>query len=231
MSKKLEYNVLKEMLNANAPIGASFLSLKLAKPQATIGRVLQRLEYEGYAAKASNKGRSLTELGKQYYDRLESEYHFEEFTHGLVEVITTNNTQIYMDILNIRLLLEPYAIRLATQMITKNQLRKLENVLEKQLIKQSKGDLGEEENLEFHAMIVRFSGNKVLEQLLQIIMLKNNAYMQFPYMQYKVSLRENEHVGILQSIKEHDIEKAENLMRQHLMALVNDFSKLRQEDQ
>lgn len=219
MSQELEYDILEEMQKANMPIGASYLSLRLTQSQATIGRMLLELEHNGYIVKASNKGRVLTELGRQYYDQLKNKYHFEEFTNGLVNVIATDNEQIYMDILQIRLLLEPPAVRIATGNITPAQIEDLKSVLNLQLEKQSRGELGEAENLEFHTKLARYSGNKVLEQLLKIILLQNKVYMPFSFIQYRVSHGKNEHMQILQAMERQNAARAEELMRQHLLAL------------
>lgn len=223
MPKKLEYYILEEMQEANMPIGASYLSLRLTQSQATIGRMLQELEHSGHIAKVSNKGRILTEAGKQYYNKLKNENHFNEFTHSLVKVINTSNEQIYADILYIRLLLEPPAVRLATQKITAGQIDYLKTILDKQADKQKKGELGEEENLEFHTKIARYSGNKVLEQLLKIILLQNNSYMPFSYIQYQISLQKHEHIEILQAMANGNADKAGQLMHCHIMDLASEL--------
>jgi len=226
LSKDIEYELLREIMAASMPVGASYLSLKLARPQATIGRLLQELEYSGYIVKLGNKGRILTESGRQHFDHLKNEYHIEGFAQDLVEIIASNSEQVFMEILQTRLLLEPYAIRLAVQKATDEQIGELEDIITKQLEKQNHDELGETENLEFHRAIVRLSGNSVIEQIVKIIMMQSNAYLYFPYLQYRVSLRENGHTAILDAIKERNAEKAEELMRRHLFALVKDYESI-----
>ena len=66
IDKQKSLTILKSVQDAGIPIGATYLSKELSIPPASIGRILTELEDEKLIEKVSNKGRVLTDKGRQF---------------------------------------------------------------------------------------------------------------------------------------------------------------------
>ncbi len=223
----IELQVLRELAMVNMPIGASYLTLRIEASQATIGRVLQELEFRGMVEKASNKGRMLTKAGRQYYEQLQKNLDSGQQATQLVGVITSGEKADLLDVLETRFLLEQHTVRLATKIATQEQLNHLANILERQAEKQGKGSIGEEENLEFHTAVAAMAGNKVIEILLDVIMTQYEAYRNFSALLFKVAESfANDHLRILKAMQMGDADLACELMKSHLQSLIDGVKKI-----
>lgn len=223
---KLFHAILKEINESNSPVGASILSLKIDASQATIGRALQNLEYRGYLEKASNKGRVITEKGKEYLESTTEALRAQQKAAELVKVSGSADKKLLLDVLETRKILERETAYLAASKITENQLRELELVIDRQEEEKRKGLLGEKEDLEFHCKIASISRNKVIEQILTLILTQNNVYLEFSYIRQRKAVRSsNDHRKILNAFADKDSELAAKLMVNHLDALIKDVTK------
>lgn len=220
----LEYRILEELASSQSPIGASLLALKIdGISPATIGRVLQSMEYEGLIKKASNKGRLLTSEGESRLTILRDKIKSSENATELLNLIfTPQDIKVYIDILEARILLEKETVSRAAQKITDGEIKELESLLARQAEKQDRGEMGEEENLRFHYRIAEIADNKIIEQLLKIIMTQKAAYLHFSIIHYRLAMLGNSnHFQILDAIRNHDPQRAAKEMESHLSALLN----------
>ena len=107
------------------------LCSKIDTSQANIGRILHLLEERGLVEKVSNKGRVLTEEGKNHFQRLQQDIQSKEYVKVLLDLYSKNDKQVYLDILEARILLETKTAELAAIRATEEDLRELEQILER----------------------------------------------------------------------------------------------------
>jgi len=153
--------------------------------------------------------------------RLEGKKLVERIAHSGVTVVQTT-PQDLDELLSMREVLEGLACRLATQRISEDALKRLENLLtshsnEKELqagaeYYQRPGDY------DFHFRIIQESGNQRL-----IETLCDNLYHQLRMHRYRSGSKAGrplkalkEHRQILRAMQMRDAEKAEQLMRAHI---------------
>ena len=113
--ENLEYLILEKLFQLNSPTGASFLCSKINSSQASIGRELHNLEIRGLVEKVSNKGRILTEEGRSYFQLLQQSINSKESVDVLLDLFSRNDKQIYLDILEARIILELKTAELAAK--------------------------------------------------------------------------------------------------------------------
>ncbi len=223
---KLEYEILYQISKNNLPMGASLLSLKIDASQATIGRKLQELEHKNFLKKESNKGRIITSEGKKYLKKLKNDIIKSQNVKELIKDSNSFSKKRLLDILMVRKILERETVRMATKRITKTQLRRLKKIINLQEIKVSQDLLGDEEDLKFHSLLARISGNKVMEQILTLILTQNGVYSEFSYIRKKLHTSiVKDHKGILNAIEKGDAELAANLMVSHIDKIIDDVNK------
>ncbi len=216
----LEYRVLDEISQLNTPIGASFLCARIDASQASIGRVLRDLEFRGMLEKVSNKGRVLTEEGHSHLQLLQQGIDSREYVDVLFDLFSKTDKQIYLDILETRMLLELKTAELAAKRATDQDIRDLEGILIRHRSTRSLGKPAEEENLDFHYKIAQIANNPILYHLLKLVMTQKSAYLHFSVMDYTLTGSTLFHAQIFEAIQEHDPKKAAELMYEHLNALI-----------
>ena len=214
------------MSELNTPIGASMLCSKIDTSQANIGRILHLLEERGLVEKVSNKGRVLTEEGKNHFQRLQQDIQSKEYVKVLLDLYSKNDKQVYLDILEARILLETKTAELAAIRATEEDLRELEQILERHRSARALGRPAEHENLEFHYKIAEIAGNPVIYHLLKLVLTQHSAYIQFSFMDYTLVGSTLFHSQILGAIKSRDGKEAASLMYKHLNALVKTLTDI-----
>jgi GntR family transcriptional repressor for pyruvate dehydrogenase complex len=218
----LEYSVLDAISRLKTPVGASFLCSVIDSSQASIGRALQAMEARGFLEKVSNKGRTLTDKGRDYLQLLQQDIDSREYVDVLFDLFSASDRQTYLDILETRLLLEQKTVRLACEKATKNEIAELEAILIRHQRARAMGKPAENENLDFHYKIAELARNPIISQLLRLIMTQKSAYIHFSVMNYR-SLTGSIlfHVQIFEAIRDRDPQRASDLMSQHLTALID----------
>jgi GntR family L-lactate dehydrogenase operon transcriptional regulator len=223
---QLEFEILTEIDQADGPVGASVLSSKVKSSQATIGRKLNELECRRLLLKLSNKGRILTEEGRQYYIKLKKDLTSAETIRQLLDEANRSAPKRLFDTLAVRRMLEKEIVVLATRNITEREFKELETVIENQSRKVAQGFLGDEEDLLFHRSLAAFSRNEVLEQIITLILTQNRAYSGFSYIRKNMpSSVVTDHKRILRAIGEGDEVRAGELMVKHIDNIVADVNR------
>lgn len=222
MENNLEITLLNCMIKKKDPVGASFLALKLKTPQATVGRKLYELEFKGYLEKQSNKGRVVTPEGKAYFDRLKQEELRKHKVNELVNQSIVSSENDLLDILAVRRLLEKEIAFLAARKITPEECRKIEQILDEQDLQIQGGSLGDKQDLEFHSFLGRISGNKILAQMVNLIMTQSQAYLEFSYIRKKYATTVRDHREILFFLVNGNPLQAGNAMVKHIDRIISD---------
>ncbi|WP_171011346.1 GntR family transcriptional regulator [Haloimpatiens lingqiaonensis] len=138
---------------------------------------------------------------------------------NLLEAIPKNGYMIktitHVDILEmyfIRILLEGAAAELAAVKITKEQIKKLEN-----LVKYPDCDCIWEYNKKFHTIIAEASGNKKLIELIDKLLDEGRRIVMIdPYMHLLKDTAVEDHIALIEALKNKDGKKAKTIMETHL---------------
>jgi DNA-binding GntR family transcriptional regulator len=146
---------------------------------------------------------------------------------GLVETLPRKGTYVSAmvnasieEIMMLKANLEGLTARLAAAKITQEQLSELEEQVRRleELSKQQDTERLAEENSRFHAMIHRFAGNPIVNQMLTNVDAFDRAFRKRA-LQYMSEVEEGfaEHKQIWEAIRQRDPELAEQSMKQHIM--------------
>lgn len=220
MNHNLEYTVLDKISQLNTPVGASYLCTQIDASQASIGRILHDLEFRGLLEKVSNKGRILTEEGHAYLRLLQQNIDSKEYVDVLFDLFSSSDKQIYLDILETRMLLELKTVELAAIRATDEDIKELEQILIRHRSTQSLGKPAEEENRDFHYKIAEIANNPIIYHMLKLVMAQKSAYIHFSVMDYTLTGSTLFHAQIFEAIRNHDPHKATELMHEHINALI-----------
>lgn len=124
----------------------------------------------------------------------------------------------YKDIYEVRIILEVAACKKAASVITSEEIKELEQMLEKLKDRSLTLEERREMDFEFHVAIARVAGNPLLEIMVQAM---RNIFIRM--IEIGIFLRGGiedaivRHAVILEALKEHDPERAEEAMYDHLM--------------
>lgn len=220
--KELRLEILSEMSNNRVPMGASMLALTIETSQATIGRQLQQLEYDGYLMKHSNKGRTITEDGLEYLKTLKKDIDSDKKAQTLIAISRDESEERLLDVLRTRKVIESETTKCAVEKISDGEIEYLKALIKDQEVKVMQGLLGEEEDYKFHCELARICGNKVLEEILVLILSQRNSYSKFSIIRNRVKHTVINHKQILEAIEERNSHKAQMLMTEHMENTIQD---------
>lgn len=211
--------LLRIIQNTNGPIGASTLKDNplLNMSQASIGRQLSALQQAGFLKKVSNKGRVLTQRGLEYIQYADDNTTKTRIAKELATLSTANSSEPLIQILDLRLLLEPYAASQASINATEADIQDIENLVFVHRYKLSQGEAAHLEDLNLHLCIARVCRNIMLQKILELLLTENNAYVEFSLAgDTQRNLQIQYHFRILEAIRNHDPEGAKTAMQEHL---------------
>ncbi|MCG8640893.1 MAG: FCD domain-containing protein [Desulfobacterales bacterium] len=221
----LEFELLKRIIRIKEPVGASSLALNLNTSQATIGRKLHELEFQGFLEKKSNKGRVITSKGKDYFQQLENKELRKRRVDELINDSNVSSEKDLLDILYVRRLLEKEIAYLAAKNITTEDCKTLEKILSDQRLEIKYGSLGDQQDLEFHTMLGKISGNRILSQILSLIVTQSLAYLEFSYIRRQYTTAVDDHEKILKGLITKDPGLASSAMVKHIDKIIRDVKK------
>lgn len=189
MAENEDLMILKLVQDSGMPVGAAYLGKQSGIPQATVGRILLKLEQKGFLRKISNKGRLLTPEGSAYISQQEHLYNKLETARSIIEAVEAPSKHKLYEILEIRIALESLAVWQACQNVKEDDLHQLDTILLEHFYDLQRGGIGSEQDLLLHLKIAQMSSNHTLEQLLRLILTQENAYTKFshggsPYYQH-----------------------------------------------
>jgi len=142
-------------------------------------------------------------------------------------VVNQISPQDLLDVLNIRLQLEIYAIILAAQKITE---RDIENL--KIIIQQMKESLAAKDaltfsnlNLKYHKSIIKISDNKKLIEICDNLHQQSEHWIKALGVQERLEESMQEHIDIYSSLKARDVDEAKQTMYTHISNLIKNVFK------
>jgi DNA-binding GntR family transcriptional regulator len=180
--------ILKGTLTPGEKVAEPELAERFGISRTPIREAFRQLESEGYLTVIPRKGAVVTSL---------SERDIQEFY-------------------SIKSILEGYAARMAAERLAERDLDRLEAINERLAQLAREGDVKTffRVHNEFHELFIRAAGNeKLLELINQLMMKFNRLRMASLSLPGRMEISVQEHHKIIEAFKEHDGEKADNLVR------------------
>lgn len=226
-----EYQILKIIGEANAPLGSGTISEKLKLlnielSEATIGRYLRSLDHRGLTEKAGFQGRRLAPAGKIALQEYELDIDLQMKTHYMIRLAKAGAKNELLHILVARRAIEKETCRLAAERSTDEDLKTLADIVSRHHEQIDNGVSGAKEDTEFHKAIARIGGNKFLAAALDLIRQDGQLSPIFEYIRERVgSTIVADHENILKALKARDPVEAERTMAEHMDNVICDVKK------
>jgi len=225
----LETKTLELLALHNDPVGANVLQRDLARHgidlgAATAGRLLKRLDDQGFTLKNGQRGRTVTQRG---YRHLEARRRSQDRnTHGqrFLRSIDTESPLVLLDVLIGRRAIERETARLAATRATEDELRTLQSLFDQHVRQKAIGGDAVMENRDFHLFIARVAKSRVLETALELILAEASVSQVLIRMRRQAGSRSGEeHPRIVAAILQRDATAAEAAMMHHIDNIVHDL--------
>lgn len=227
---EIEYKILKIIDSADDPIGSGTISEQLQLmganvSEATAGRILRELDNKGYSERRAYRGRLLTPLGRMRLQELERERERSFLGKEFLEVLKVGGKEELLEVLVARRAIERESARLAAIHATNQEIEVMEKIIERH--KQHFRDPGGAENdVQFHKMVVKAARNRVLEAATELIRQDAQLSPIFAYIRNSVhSTMVEDHQKILDAIKKHSPQEADEAMVRHIENLMRDVER------
>ena len=218
-----------EYLSKNTiPIGAWKLKLALQEAgvdisEANAGRVLMRLDFQGYTKLESSRGRVITEEGREFLRIQKQEVMQGKLEHDLIESVFVHNIEDLIDILRVRRAIEVEGAKLAAMRATDKDIEALLKNIETHKKEVEKGNDPTRLAFDFHLKLAEASHNKFIIALLKLI-ISEEEDLESKFGQLLTRERGGdyniEHKLIVDAIRDKDSEEAQEQMEKHLTSLI-----------
>ena len=135
--------------------------------------------------------------------------------------------QDLLDVLNIRLQLETYAVTLAAQNINEKDVENLKLIIRQMEKAVTNKDALEYSNLNFkyHKNVINISENKKLMEICDNLHQQSEHWIKALGVQERLEESLQEHIDIYNNLKARDVDKAKQTMHIHLCNLIKNVFK------
>ena len=142
-------------------------------------------------------------------------------------VVNQISPQDLLDILNIRLQLETYAIGLVTQKITEKDIDNLKKIIQQmeEAVSTNNTLFFNNLNSEFHKKIINISENKKLIEICDNLHQQSEHWIKSIVVQERLTQSLQEHIEIYNSFKEKNVDRAKNSMEIHISNIIKNIFK------
>jgi len=226
-----ELLVLECIRDSGGPVGSWSLVEEMEKrgckmSSASIGRILYRLESLGYVESQANKGRVIAKSGLKAIEKTKAFKSMDHHRRKLESLIDSRILDEFIMVLQARKAIERETVRLAAENISETRLQRLETIIEEQEAKALRGESIAEVDVAFHREIAEASTNSALVALYGILAMMGQQSELFEFMRSRVgSIYRTAHRSILDALKAHDPDKAEQCIIGHMDGLIEDVKK------
>lgn len=232
-----EYLVLTTVAAASGPVGARAIkrtmrSQGLSISESTASRIMRRLDQGGLTRPVGSKGRILTQLGSH---RLAAARARAQLSAEQSVASDVRNLQELVDLLSARRAVDREAARGAALRATEEDIASLGQVLDAHCRQLSEGEIAMQPGLEFHRIIGRACGNRMVTALQSMLLDTRMDHIE-AMLDVILGSHHTEEVGlaehqrILEAIAEHDARKAEAEMQAHMSRLIDETARYTDSD-
>jgi GntR family transcriptional repressor for pyruvate dehydrogenase complex len=194
--------------------------------EATVGRVLRRLERKGAVEKRGRQGRVLTTHGRMLLSDLTRTRR--QRTHGmqLSELLNDSGYRRIREVMLVRLLVEGEAAGLAADNGPPERLEALGAVVARSRNHLADGDYDTDDDNLFHNTVAEASGNGVLAAMVRFLREAEGMDVLFMRVRQEMGLKSLEdHAQISDAIRAGRPELARAAMRAHLQNVLDDLDR------
>ena len=229
--KDREMEILHIVQGASTPIGswalAGLLEEKgLVYSTATIGRILNQLEQQGYLEKKSYQGRVITKKGEMAIAQASRLKQMEAYKEKLDDIMNSDRLQHFLMVLEARKTIERETARLAAMNITDKELKALRLIEDKRMANHRRSTRHASDDRSFHHLIAQASRNEILIIFSQILSVLSQKTELFDLMGTRTDAPYYiGHRKILEALEKRDSRAAERSMIQHIDKLHEDVRK------
>lgn len=170
-----EYQILDTLWRNDGPVGSgtlwpAFADDEFGVSEPTMGRLLRRLDAQGYTRRVANRGRVLTDAGLARLEVLRSEQGRDSYQFELLEAVRAETVATLLDVLVARRGVEREIARLAPARITEEEIAEVERTLETMRQETLRRGVAEvRTDRHFHRQIARACRNRFLSAALELI--------------------------------------------------------------
>ncbi|MCD8241000.1 MAG: FadR family transcriptional regulator [Lachnospiraceae bacterium] len=144
---------------------------------------------------------------------------FEEIIENISRTLVPDEVSM-KEIMEVRMLLESYIARKATENITEEQIARLQGEIDKMALLMERGENGSTQENAFHRGLAEAAGNSVLNGVYMFCEGLLNSTQHGTWLGARAGGSPNtairDHQAILDAIRERNPDKAERLMRGHM---------------
>lgn len=225
-----EILILELIRSAPEPIGSwyivNYLNEKgIRVSSATVGRVLNKLENQGYLQKEKFKGRVITEKGYQVIQYDHGLKQMADEQSKIVELIDHTQRSNLMNILNARLAIEPQLAAIAAETAAPEDHQRMLECLQAAEQNHSLNKWVADDSMSFHIAIAAATKNPILESFFKQLAILMMQDMTFQLVIHQKSENELEgHWGVYNAILAGDGPRAAAAMRSHIENLIRDVN-------
>lgn len=233
-----EASVLKSLRSYEEPRGARVVMRELNEQgfdlsQASVSRLLSRLDEAGFTASVGRKGRILTPSGRSLADTMLKQ---DARATGLSTALDVTHIEQLLDLLRARRGIEREIVRVAAKRATAADLDKLEKAwLDHEAMVQESSYRGRVAN-KFHKVLVRTAHSALFETLSAAILydaLDALDPLLFLITSWNGTVRDapDEHRLIVEALRARDADTAERIIDEHLSRLIHEVEAFQKNDQ
>lgn len=227
------YLILKYLLKKNEPVGSWILKVMLELKNvivstATIGRFLKDLDSKGYTELVGAQGRVITSQGAAYITDLSDKVRREQRQKKMMEAAQPQNYQELIDLMRTRKVLECETARMAAIRANSSNIKALERTISRHEMCLDNHSDPTAPAFDFHSKVAEASNIRFLIASLEILVHEeldlSSQFMEIT--KERSAYYAQHHRRIAEAIKRGDPDEAENQMRIHMDAMIDDLLKL-----
>lgn len=223
--------ILEIISRSEEPVGSWFIVSEFKKQNvdvssATIGRELNELETLGYVERIGFKGRVITALGLRTIDEVRTTQTLDYYRNSLDALINSDVMENFLMVLEARLTIERQTARLAAERITEEGMAELIDRYDRQKDHERDNLSIAKDDIAFHGCIARHSGNKALYSIYMMLSAMGQQSELFEQLRHRVGDNYTPyHSKVMDAIKAHDPDRAEEAMSDHITKLMLDVNQ------
>ncbi len=228
---KLERDLLTIIRDSTQPVGCGHISQVLQNmghsiSEATVGRLLRDLDNQGFTDKAGFQGRSLSAQGTARLDELLNRQKSFEWGIEFASSLRSHTKGQLLEVLVARRAIESELAYLAAANRSEAEAAQLREILERQRRALDAGGGAAQEDVDFHALIARMAGNRVLGAAIALIRQDTQLSPVLEYIRRRVkSPVYIDHKRLAEAIADGRADSAREIMVEHINNLMKDVEK------
>jgi DNA-binding FadR family transcriptional regulator len=220
------YLALRELAGSAGPIGcwrirAALQAAGITASEATAGRLLRQLDHEGLTKALGSRGRLLTENGRRHLAALEQAQRRHRSHSDLLQAVRGENIEDVCDLLTARRAVEAETARLAAQRATAADIRRIEGAVQRHIQEMRSGGARLDHNRAIHHLIAQASRSRILQAVVTVLLQEEYLQEVQTHIQRAADgVLPEDHLAIVQGIKERQPDRAAEAMRAHIDRLL-----------